>query len=75
MREENRKFDIAISLEAAKHISKEHTNSFVNNLCRLSDIVLFSAAIPSQGGKGHVNKQRLSYWVNLFEKTDTSYMM
>lgn len=66
--EENRKFDIAISLEVAEHISKEHASSFVNNLCKLSDIVLFSAAIPGQGGKGHVNEQRLSYWVNLFEK-------
>ena len=33
-----------------------------------SDIVVFSAAIPGQGGKGHINERRCSYWQNLFSQ-------
>jgi hypothetical protein len=28
--------------------------------------VVFSAAVPGQGGTGHINEQYLSYWVALF---------
>lgn len=62
------KFTLAISLEVAEHISRKNAKRFINNLCKLSDVVLFSAAVPGQGGDGHVNEQRLSYWVNLFEE-------
>lgn len=47
---ENRKFDIAISLEVAEHISEENAFNFINKLCKLSDVVVFSAAVPKQGG-------------------------
>ena len=48
-----RKFDIAISLEVAEHLSIDRADSFINDMCKLSDIILFSAAIPYQGGTGH----------------------
>lgn len=51
------KFDLALCLEVAEHIPEEFADSFVANLCRLSDVVVFSAAIPSQGGQSHVNEQ------------------
>ena len=38
----------------------------VDFLCEKSDLVLFSAAIPHQGGEGHINEQWQSYWVELF---------
>jgi len=37
-------------------------------LADLSDVVLFSAALPGQGGVGHINEQPLSYWRSLFAK-------
>ena len=64
------KFDIAICLEVAEHIERRNARKFVHNLCRLSDIVVFSAAIPKQGGNAHINEQRLSYWVKLFEENN-----
>ena len=33
----------------------------------MSDVVLFSAAIPFQGGVNHVNEQWPEYWATLFE--------
>lgn len=62
----DRKFDLAISLEVAEHLSIQRAHSFVKDLCNLSDTVIFSAALPFQGGDHHINEQPLSYWINLF---------
>ena len=58
---------MAISLEVAEHVDKKFSEVFVDNLVRHSDVVLFSAAIPFQGGFRHINEQWQSYWANLFE--------
>lgn len=62
-----KKFDLAISTEVAEHIEEEYADIFVDNLTRASDCVLFSAAIPGQGGEHHVNEQWQSYWVEKFK--------
>ena len=62
----NKKFGLAVSLEVAEHIQRKNARKFVRNLCGLSDVILFSAALAKQGGDGHVNEQRLSYWIKLF---------
>lgn len=60
------RFDLAMSLEVAEHLPAARAASFVDALCRASDVVLFGAAIPGQGGTGHVNEQWQSYWITLF---------
>jgi hypothetical protein len=64
----DRRYDLAMSLEVAEHLSSEAAGPFVDTLCRLSDTVLFSAAIPGQGGVNHLNEQYQSYWAGLFVK-------
>ncbi len=64
----DKRFDLAISLEVAEHLRPENASALVAALCELSDVVLFSAAIPFQGGKNHLNEQWPSYWCNLFKK-------
>lgn len=64
----NQKYDLAISLEVAEHLSGHRAKGFVDDLCNTADIVLFSAATKKQGGDGHINEQRLSYWIRLFDK-------
>ncbi|MGL5207411.1 MAG: hypothetical protein ACRC8T_07885 [Acidaminococcaceae bacterium] len=49
-------------------MSQERAKSFVEDLTGLSSVVLFSAAIPGQGGTNHINLQWMSYWINLFEQ-------
>jgi len=66
----DQRFDLAISLEVAEHLPEAGAADFVALLTRLSDIVLFSAAIPGQGGDGHVNEQWQSYWAALFAAHD-----
>ena len=62
----NRIFDIALCLEVGEHLPETFSKSLVDFLCEKSDLVLFSAAIPHQGGEGHINEQWQSYWVELF---------
>ena len=67
-----KKFDMAISLEVAEHLSANRAESFIQNITELSNVVLFSAALPFQGGKGHINERPLSFWCELFRRN--SYM-
>lgn len=62
-----RKFDLAVSLEVAEHIESKNAYFFIENLVRHSESILFSAAIPSQGGQNHVNEQWLNYWIDIFQ--------
>ena len=62
----SRRFDLVISLEVAEHIPAERAGAFVDSLIALGPVVLFSAAIPGQGGTHHVNEQWPDYWAGLF---------
>ena len=61
-----KKYDMAMSLEVAEHLPEESADGFVKGLCMSSDIVLFSAAHPGQGGDGHINEQPKEYWIEKF---------
>jgi hypothetical protein len=61
-----RRFDLAMSVEAAEHLPPEAASVFVQSLTSAAPVVLFSASIPHQPGEGHVNCQWPSYWAELF---------
>ena len=61
-----RHFDLVVSLEVAEHLPSEYAEEFINTLVSLGPVILFSAAIPYQGGQGHVNEQWPDYWVSFF---------
>ena len=63
-----KKYDLAISLEAAEHIGKDFSENIVKNLVHASDVILFSAALPGQGGTNHVNEQPPNFWAEKFKK-------
>lgn len=62
----DRTFDLAISLEVAEHLPPASASIFVESLTRLAPAVLFSAAIPFQGGTNHINEQWPEAWAELF---------
>ena len=64
----NIQFDIVESLEVAEHLPREVAERFVSFLCSLGSVVLFSAAIPFQGGVDHINEQWPEYWIELFRQ-------
>src|ERR1700742_319470 len=60
------RYDLAMSLEVAEHVSEANADKFIDGLCAASDVVLFGAAITKQGGTHHVNEQWQSYWRDKF---------
>lgn len=63
-----RAFDLAISVEVAEHLPADCASGFVESLTRLAPAILFSAAIPFQGGNHHINEQWPDTWVALFRE-------
>jgi hypothetical protein len=61
-------FDLAICLEVAEHLPESAADTLIDSLCAAATTVIFSAAIPGQGGHGHVNEQWPAYWVRKFEE-------
>jgi SAM-dependent methyltransferase len=66
----DRSFDLAMSVEVAEHLPESRSISFVEDLTRLAPVVLFSAAIPRQGGTAHLNEQWQSHWAAIFAQYD-----
>jgi SAM-dependent methyltransferase len=64
------KFDLVLSLEVAEHLPAADADRFIAYLTSLGPVILFSAAIPGQGGDNHLNEQWPAYWIALFEKND-----
>jgi len=64
----NKKFDLAISLEVGEHISKHSSETYIKSICKHSDLIIFSAAIPGQKGTNHINENPQSFWAELFKK-------
>jgi SAM-dependent methyltransferase len=61
-----RRFDLTLCLEVAEHLPESSANALVKTLVDSSDIILFSAAIPGQGGQNHLNEQWPHYWAEKF---------
>lgn len=62
------RFDLAISTEVGEHIDEQYSEQFIDNITNASDNVLFTAAIPGQGGINHVNEQWQGYWCEKFKR-------
>lgn len=64
----NKKYDLAICLEVVEHLPEAAADTIISSLAQASDNILFSAAIPGQGGQNHLNEQWPSYWIKKFEQ-------
>ncbi len=56
------KFDMTLCLEVAEHIPERDSGIFLANVAQFSDLLIFSAAPPYQGGTHHVNERPKRYW-------------
>jgi SAM-dependent methyltransferase len=63
-----RRFDLVQSLEAAEHLPAGTADNFIEMLTAHSPLVMFSAAVPGQGGEHHINEQPLEYWREKFRR-------
>lgn len=64
--ENSERFDLVLSLETAEHLPPSAASTFVESLTSLGSLIVFSAAIPYQGGTNHLNEQWPDYWADLF---------
>jgi SAM-dependent methyltransferase len=62
-----RRFDVVQSLEVAEHIPGASADCFIDSLVDHGPVILFSAAVPGQGGEFHVNEQPYEYWRRKFD--------
>jgi hypothetical protein len=57
---------LGLCLEVLEHISDSKWHPVLENMTRLSDIIIFSAAVPGQGGTGHINCRPKIDWIRRF---------
>jgi len=62
------KSDLVICTEVLEHFSTKRSLELLDFITDCADLILFSAAIPGQGGVGHMNEQRHAFWHNEFSK-------
>jgi SAM-dependent methyltransferase len=63
-----RRFDVVQSLEVAEHLPPSHASEFIGTLTAHGPLVMFSAAVPGQGGEHHINEQPIEYWREKFRE-------
>lgn len=62
----NQTFNLVVCLEVVEHLSPHAADIIIQSLVSAGKIILFSAAIPNQGGQNHINEQWLTYWEEKF---------
>ncbi len=67
------RFDVVMSMEVAEHLSRHVADRFVDILTGYGDVIVFTAAIPGQGGRDHVNEQPHRYWIEKFSNREFHY--
>jgi SAM-dependent methyltransferase len=60
------RFDLAVSMEVAEHLPASAAGRYIDLLCSLAPVIVFTAAPPGQGGIGHLNEQPPGYWQDFF---------
>lgn len=68
------RFDLAVCLEVGEHLPHKSAGSLVSSLTDAAQAVLFSAAVPGQGGTHHINEQWPGYWKSLFARRGYTYL-
>jgi SAM-dependent methyltransferase len=58
--------DLVICMEVAEHLPESASDTLVESLTSGPDQLLFSAAVPGQGGHHHINEQAHDYWLEKF---------
>jgi len=61
-------FDVVCCLEVAEHVDAQLGDALTGYLRALAATIVFTAAHPGQGGRGHVNEQPQTYWIERFQR-------
>jgi SAM-dependent methyltransferase len=56
------RFDLVICIEVIEHLSDDAADRLIGQMTSSTNFILFSAAIPGQGGIGHISERLHDYW-------------
>jgi len=65
-----KQYDLAICTEVAEHLDPSSSSFLIKCLTKCAPVVIFSAAVPGQGGHGHINCKSRGFWHNMFVSHD-----
>ena len=60
------KFDLILTIEVLEHLFPEDGEKAIENLCRYTDMIIFSSTPDDIEDRTHVNVQLIEYWARLF---------
>jgi len=60
------KYDMVLSIEVLEHLFHEDAMRAINNLCKYTDMFIFSSTSDDIADRTHVNVQQSEYWAKLF---------
>ncbi len=63
-----RQFDLAFCTEVLEHLEEHAALLLLNSIAANCDLLVFSAAVPGQGGTGHINEHPQEYWDSQLQK-------
>jgi SAM-dependent methyltransferase len=64
---ERNAYDLGVCLEVAEHLTEPAGARLVAELCASCRVIAWSAAIPGQGGSGHLTERWPTYWHEVFK--------
>jgi hypothetical protein len=59
---------VGLCLEVLEHIEDIHWKTVLENMTKSCDFIIFSAAVPGQGGTGHINCRLKIDWIKRFHE-------
>ena len=64
------KADLVVSMEVGQQLREASTDRYVELLCQIADLVIFSSGTPGSGDKFPRNEQPHQYWIEKFGQRD-----
>ncbi len=58
--------DVAVSMEVGQQLPESYSDRYVDVLCQVADVIVFSSATPGQGDRRPQNEQPHRYWSDKF---------
>jgi SAM-dependent methyltransferase len=60
--------DVVVSMEVGQQLVESSSDRYVDMLCEIAPVVIFSSGTPGQGDRKPINEQPHSYWIERFSQ-------
>lgn len=63
-------YDLITSIEILEHMLEEDGKKAISNMCKCTDIIIFSSTADDIEDKTHVNVRQIEYWATQFAESE-----